>query len=64
MVTSDFDKQALRYGGSLTVHLLVLWCREQVGLESWTAGSVDYDAADGQAAEMWDELKVFSRDGT
>ena len=26
----------------------------------WTAGSVDYDAPDNQAVEMWDELKVFA----
>ena len=23
----------------------------------WTAGSVDYDAPDNQAVEMWDELE-------
>ena len=34
------------------------------GVGMWTAGSVDYDAVDGQAAEMWDELKIFSQDGS
>eukprot|EP01052_Picozoa_sp_SAG31_P000613 SAG31_NODE_17_length_35773_cov_25.999271_38_plen_71_part_00 len=30
------------------------------GVGMWTAGSVDYDNPDGQAREMWDELKVFA----
>ena len=30
------------------------------GVGMWTAGSVDYDAPDNQAVEMWDELKVFA----
>ena len=27
----------------------------------WTAGGVDYKAADGQAKAMWDALQIFAR---